>query len=227
MLKRQFVLTPAQEDTLSAIRRFLSEHGIAPTIAELKQVLNLKSSRSVVQRIEILERKGFIKRNSFKHRNIEILENINPLAPSGTLRVPVIASAGCDAMQVYAQEQFDEFLTVDRRLVGPFSNIVALKAVGNSMHDAGIRNGDYVLVEVTDHVQNGDRIAAIVGDMAVIKRYQRTGSVVFLNPENRNGGYSPIVLRDEDSRIFGKVLSVIPMTGGNDVTYDYEPGYRP
>jgi repressor LexA len=190
--------------------------------------LKLKSLRSVTQRIEALERKGLIMRDRFRRRGIRIVGMESKDTPSPTILVPVIASAGCDAMDVYAQDEFGEFIAVDRRIVGERSSIAAVKAVGDSMEDAGIRNGDYVIVEVTESVDQGDRVVAIIGTMAVIKRYQKVDDVVFLHPENREGSYYPIVVKQEDSRIFGKVVSVIPGSDWvDDIKIEYYPDYKP
>lgn len=212
-MTRLVELTPAQKETLSLIHRYTEKEGRAPTITELRDQLKLRSLRSVTQRIEGLERKGIIKRNRFQHRSIVIIEGVESQMSSDLIQVPVIASAGCDAMEVYAESQFGEYIMVERSLIGakaPITNIAAVRAVGDSMQDAGIHSGDYVIVEVTDRVENGDRIVAILGNMAVIKRYERVDEVVYLNPENRYGTYHPIVVKEEDSRIFGKVLSIIP-----------------
>lgn len=95
------------------------------------------------------------------------------------------------------------------------------------MIDAGVHNGDYVLVEVTENVGNGDRVVAVMGDMAVIKRLKKTRGAAILEPEAEGKGYSPIVL-SEDSRIFGKVVSIIPGSGQpeDEVVFEYEKGYK-
>lgn len=208
MFNKRIILSQKQKETLDFIKSFINKSGDAPTISELGEGLKLNSLRSVTQRLESLVNKGFIKRDRFKHRGISIVDDRNIFAPSGTAQVPVIASAGCDAMAVYAQQEYDEYLSVESALLKPNQEIVAIRAVGNSMTDAGIHNGDYVLVEVTDQVDTGDRVVAVIGDMAVIKRLKRVPGMVILNPESRTGGYAPIVMQD-DSRIFGKVLSVI------------------
>jgi repressor LexA len=223
-------LTPAQEETLSLIKFYISKHGKSPTISELQTDLGLSSIRSVTQRIESLERKGFIARDRFQHRSIKVLKEVeNVYFPSGDfVAVPVIASAGCDAMEVYAQDEFGEFIAVDRKVLGKHKNIAAIKAVGDSMEDAGIKNGDYVIVEVTDRVEENDRVCAIIGNMAVIKRYTRVDEFVVLQPENKMAGYKPIVVKEEDSKIFGKVLSIIPGTDWvDDVKIEYYDGYAP
>lgn len=225
---RRTTITPAQKETLSFLKRYIAKMGQGPTIVELRDEFHLRSLRSVTQRLEGLERKGFIKRDRFQHRSIQILDNTQPFLPSGMIQVPVIASAGCDAMEVYAQDEFGEYILIDKNLIRIHTNIAAIKAVGDSMQDAGIRNGDYVIVEVTEQVENGDRVVAILGNMAVIKQYRKADGIVFLNPENKDGGYHPIVVGQEDSKIFGKVLSVIPGTEWvDDIKVEYYPEYSP
>jgi len=220
-------LTQKQKETLDFIKNFVARNGSAPLITELSKNLKLKSLRSVTQRLESLEAKGFIRRDRFKHRGITLTEDINPLSSEGTIRVPVIASAGCDQMEIYAEEKSDEYISIDKKMIAHHKDIVAIKAVGNSMIDAGISNGDYVLVEVRDDASENDRVVAIIGDMAVIKRFHRRANAVILQPESKNGGYYPIIM-SEDSKIFGKVLSVIPMSLQNDeIKFEYEPGFNP
>lgn len=228
-MSRNETLTQAQEQTLTFIKRYIATHGQSPTLTELKDALKLSSIRSVSQRIEALERKGFIARNRFQHRSIKVLEVVTThYLPSDFIAVPVIASAGCDAMEVFAQDEFGEFIAVDRKLIGRATSIAAIKAIGDSMEDAGIHNGDYVIVEVTDKVENGDRVVAIIGNMAVIKRLQQANGYTVLHPENARENYAPIVVQEEDSKIFGKVLSIIPGTEWqDDVKIEYYDGYGP
>lgn len=224
LMSNKIRITQKQQETIDFIKDFIVRKGESPTITQLSEGLKLKSLRSVTQRLEALEARGFIKRDRFKHRGISLLNPLDSsMAPRGTERIPVIASAGCDAMQVYAEERYDEFLMVDKEFLDPHKEIVAIKAVGNSMVDFGLRNGDYALVEVTDDIQNGDRIVAIVGDMAVIKKFKRIKGAIVLEPESKVGGYSPIILREDFGKIFGKVERIIQMTKrDNNVEYVYE-----
>ncbi len=224
-MSRLVSLTSAQKETLNVIQTHTDTHGHSPTVTELASILNLKSLRSVGQRIEALEKKGLITRDRFKHRSISILNGVRSQLSSDLIHIPVIASAGCDAMEVFAEQSFGEYIVIDKSLIGgkkDSSNIAAVRAVGDSMQDAGIFSGDYVIVEVTGEVENGDRVVAVLGNMAVIKRYSRIDEVVYLNPENKYGTYHPIVVREEDSRIFGKVLSIIPGTEWvDDIKVEY------
>lgn len=213
-------LAPKQLETLNFIKDFIRKYRMSPTITEIQKHFKLDSIRSATQRIEALEKKGFLKRDKFRHRNITLIDPTSSSLP-GMVQIPVIASAGCDAMQVYANETYDEFLTIDNKLADSRKDIVAIKAVGGSMVDAGIQNGDHVLVEVTQDVGPNDRVVAIVGDMAVIKKFKRANGMVILTPEAK--GYDPIVVKEENSRIFGKVLSVIPTASyEEDYYWDYK-----
>ncbi len=202
-------LTGKQKRVLENISLYLEAKGEPPTLDELRKNLGFKSIRTVVQYLDILERKGYVVRRRYARRNIE-LRPIDAFGRSETLvSVPVVANVGCDDLSVYAQEQYDEFLQVDKNIAGEDGNIVAVRAVGDSMLDAGINSGDYILVQFTDNVRSGDRVAAIVGDMVTVKRLERREGVTILYPENKDPKYKPIVLR-EDFKIAGRVLCVIP-----------------
>jgi repressor LexA len=212
-------LTGKQKRVLDNISLYLEAKGEPPTLDELRQNLGFKSIRTVVQYLDILERKGFVVRRRYARRNIE-LRPIDPHGrPETLVSVPVVANVGCDDLSVFAQEQYDEFLQVDKNIAGEDGNIVAVRAVGDSMLDAGIQSGDYILVQFTDNVKSGDRVAAIVGDMVTVKRLERREGVTILYPENKDPKYKPIVLR-EDFKIAGRVLCIIPaaVADAEDVT---------
>ena len=202
-------LTNKQKRVLDNIKLYVEAKGEPPTLEELRRNLNLKSMRTVTQYLEALERKGYIVRRKHAHRNIE-LRAVDALGHEATLvSVPVVANVGCDDLSVFAQEQSDEFLQVDKHIVEEAGDIVAVRAVGDSMADAGVKSGDYILVQFTDNVKSGDRVAAIVGDMVTVKRLERRQGVTILYPESPDPKYKPIVLR-EDFKIAGKVLCIIP-----------------
>lgn len=202
-------LTGKQKRVLENISLYIQAKGEPPTLEELRRNLGFKSLRTVVQYLDILERKGYMVRRKYARRNIE-LRPIDAEGRQETLvSVPVVANVGCDDLSTFAQEQYDEFLQVDKKIVEENGDIVAVRAVGDSMLDAGIHSGDYILVQFTDNVKSGDRVAAIVGDMVTVKRLERRDGVTILYPENKDPKYKPIVLR-EDFKIAGRVLCVIP-----------------
>ena len=209
MLNCSYMYTPLtykQKRVLENIRLYIGAKGQPPTLEELRKNLGLKSTRTVVQYLESLEQKGYLVRRRNAWRNIE-LRNVD--GGWGTVSVPVVANVGCDDLSLFAEQQYDEFLEVDKKIVEESGDIVAVRAVGESMLDAGIRDGDYILVQFTDRVQNGDKVAAIVGDMVTVKRYEKKNGVVILYPESKDPKYKPIVLH-EDFKVVGKVLCVIP-----------------
>ncbi len=203
-------LTGKQKRVLDNIQLYITAKGEPPTLDELRQNLGFKSLRTVVQYIEALERKGYIVRRKHARRNIELravdAEGNNAMLVS----VPVVANVGCDDLSVFAQEQSDEFLQVDKQIVEEAQGeIVAVRAVGDSMADAGVKSGDYILVQFTDKVKSGDRVAAIIGDMVTVKRLERRQGVTILYPESKDPKYKPIILRD-NFKIAGRVLCIIP-----------------
>ena len=212
-------LTGKQKRVLENISLYIQAKGEPPTLEELRRNLGFKSLRTVVQYLDILERKGYMVRRKYARRNIE-LRPIDAEGRTETLvSVPVVANVGCDDLSTFAQEQYDEFLQVDKKIVEQNGEIVAVRAVGDSMLDAGINSGDYILVQFTDNVKSGDRVAAIVGDMVTVKRLERRDGVTILYPENKDPKYKPIVLR-EDFKIAGRVLCVIPaaVADAEDIT---------
>ena len=203
-------LTGKQKRVLDNIQLYINAKGEPPTLDELRQNLGFKSLRTVVQYIETLERKGYVVRRRYSHRNIE-LRAVDAEGRSAMLvSVPVVANVGCDDLSVFAQEQSGEFLQVDKQIVDEVhGEIVAVRAVGDSMADAGVKSGDYILVQFTDKVKSGDRVAAIIGDMVTVKRLERRNGVTILYPESKDPKYKPIVLRD-NFKIAGRVLCIIP-----------------
>jgi repressor LexA len=212
-------LTYKQQKVLGAIKEHVERRDESPTLGELRERLGFSSLRTVTQYLDILEDKGYlVRRRGFK-RNIE-LRNADG-AWGSTISIPIIASVGCDDLSIFAQEERTEFLEVDKKIVEEEQGgIVAVRAVGDSMTDAGINSGDYVLIRFTDDADNGDRVAAIVGDMVTVKRLERVPGqngkqgMTILWPESKNPKYKPIILR-EDFKIAGKVLCIIPAPQGD------------
>ena len=203
-------LTGKQKRVLDNIQLYINAKGEPPTLDELRQNLGFKSLRTVVQYIETLERKGYVVRRRYSHRNIELRAVDAEGRAAMLVSVPVVANVGCDDLSVFAQEQSDEFLQVDKQIVDEVhGEIVAVRAVGDSMADAGVKSGDYILVQFTDKVKSGDRVAAIIGDMVTVKRLERRKGVTVLYPESKDPKYKPIVLRD-NFKIAGRVLCIIP-----------------
>lgn len=201
-------LTPKQEKFLKTLASYIKSHKEAPTVAEMMRLNKCSSPRAVTQYLEALERRGVIRRGRYEARGIELIQGDKD--QGGEVRLPVIASAGCDNASVLAERTFDDYLCVPRSLMAgrPTDSIVIVKAVGDSMTDAGINNGDRVLVEITESVSPGDLVVAIVDSNAVIKKLEVLNNAIVLHPVSPDPQYRPIILR-RDFKIFGKVVDVL------------------
>jgi len=201
-------LTKKQEKVLYFINDYLRDHDQSPTISELRDLLNVSSLRTVTQYLEILERKGFIYRDKYSKRGIRLFNQKIDINPE-IITLKVFASAGCDNQTIFAEPMHDEYISVSKDFLGnKTEKLKAIRAIGDSMTEAGINNGDTVLVEETDQVSNGDRVVAIIDDIAVIKKISFIENAVVLNPASKDESYKPIVMK-KDFKIFGKVIDVI------------------
>lgn len=201
-------LSPKQQALYSKIQAYFKEHEQSPTLEELKGFINVSSINTVVQYLKTLEQKGYIVRRKHAKRNIE-LRNEDTQYSTATVSIPVLASVGCDDLSVFASEQHDEFIEVDKKILGNRKDVIAVRAVGDSMNDADIDDGDYVLIEPTDHANNGDTVAVIVGDMVTIKKLEKHENIMVLRPQSKDPKYKSIILSN-DSKIAGKVICSIP-----------------
>lgn len=213
-MKRRETLTKKQREVFELIKGRILKRGESPTLAELREKLEAKSMRTVTQYLEALQRKGLIRRDRYVARGIRLIENEEQ---SGEMvQVPVFASAGCGSPSVIAERTFDEFVTVTKDFAeGKKNNLFVIRAMGNSMVDAGIRDGDMVLVEMTSDVRDNDLVVAIIDDTAVIKKIMHANNAVILNPVTHDPKFHPIILK-RDFQIFGKVVKTIKVERGDD-----------
>jgi repressor LexA len=208
-------LTKKQERVLTLINNYFRNNGQSPKISELREMLGVRSLRTVTQYLEILERKGFIYRDKHSKRGIRIFSQKKDI-DSQVVTMPVFASAGCDNQTILAEPIHDEYISVSQNFLGDkIDKLVAIRAIGDSMIEAGINNGDTVLVEKTDQVKNGDMTVAIIDDIAIIKRVFFTDNAVILNPASKDKSYKPIIMR-RDFKIFGKVIDIVKKPENND-----------
>lgn len=208
-------LTKKQERVLTFIRDYIKDNGQSPKISELREMLNVKSLRTVTQYLEILERKGFIYRDKYSKRGIRLFNQKIDINPE-IITLKVFASAGCDNQTIFAEPMHDEYISVSKDFLGNRTEkLKAIRAIGDSMVEAGINNGDIVLVEKTDQVKNGDMVVVIINDIAVIKRILFTDNAIILNPASKDKSYKPIIMR-RDFKIFGKVIDVVKKPENND-----------
>ena len=203
-------LTDRQQAILDEIHRGVHQQGLPPTIRELCDAVGLKSPSSVKAQLETLEAKGYIRRDEGRSRAIHLLyDPVTHLSQTSSpgVSVPLVGEIAAGA-PILADERVDEVFSLPAQLVGE-GTLFMLRVRGDSMIEAGVFDGDYVVVRQMPTVQQGDMAAVLVEDEATVKFFRRTkDGRVFLDPANER--YEPIELTaDVDSRVMGKVVTVL------------------
>jgi repressor LexA len=195
-------LTPAQERALATIRQFSSRHGFPPTVKELGQELEIAPA-SAHELMSGLQRKGYLRRSPGKARSLEILHQPGP-DTTQLVAVPVVGRVPAGTPLLAAENVIDELLVDSRTARG---RCFALEVQGDSMIDANIEDGDYVIVRQQQLAESGEIVVAMLEGEATVKRLHIAGEAIELRPENRR--LSPIPIGpDDDLRILGKVVGI-------------------
>lgn len=200
-------LTARQQEIYDFIAQAIRNNGYPPTIREIMVAFGIASTNGVRTTLTALEKKGYIRRTAMLSRSIE-LTDYREASLSGDVReVPVIGRVAAGE-PILAMENIDRTLAVDSGFV-PRGDVFALKVEGDSMRDAGIFDGDFVLARQQESAHQGEIVVAVIGEEATVKRYYREGSHVKLMPEN--DAYQPIVLgkNHESFRIAGKIVGLM------------------
>ena len=200
-------LTQRQHAVIDAIRNWIRERGYPPTIRELGKQLGIKSLRGVTTHLDAIAKKGFLKRES-RARTIRLSEVMAPLEHA--LRVPIVGRIRAGT-PVLAEEQVQGHVVVDRSWVGAIPSAdsphFALKVQGESMINAGILDGDYVIVRQQQTAEPRDIVVALLEDEATVKRFLKEGDQIRLQPEHPT--MEPILVSPGTSfAILGKVVAV-------------------
>ena len=189
---------------LAFIQRFTRENGYPPTIREIGGAFGISSTNGVRYYLNILEKGGHLK------RNLRISRGIGPSAPLESAGIPILGRVA--AGQPIFAEQTNEGRLEPLQLFGDPKGLFALKVRGDSMIEAGIFAGDYVVVRHQERADSGEIIVALVGDEATVKYYRPREDSVELVPANPK--YEPIVVAEEsDFRILGTVRGVVRSVG--------------
>lgn len=203
-------LTERQQVVLDAIRTWTREHGYPPTIRELGQRIGIKSLRGVTTHLETLVRKGYLARNRGA-RGLRVLIGEAAASVESAMRIPILGRVAAGA-PLLAQEHVEGQLSLDPSLLGKSalaagSAHFALKVRGESMVQAAILDGDYVIARQQSDADNGDIVVALIGDEATVKRFVRDDGQIRLQPEHPT--MEPILLdRQQSLAILGKVIAV-------------------
>lgn len=194
-----------QRDLLEFISQFMQKKGYAPTLAEICDGLGLRSPATVHEHIQNLIEKGILKKTEGARRGLEIIDQkVMGWVPSG-VEIPIIGKIAA-GYPIEAVEDRTATVTVPEDMVGK-KRMYVLQVKGESMVEAAILDGDYVLIEQTDTAENGEIVVALLNDnFATLKRYYKAADHIRLEPANST--MNPIIVRG-DIRIQGVVKGVI------------------
>ena len=199
-------LTDRQQQMLDFIEHVVTTTGFPPSIRQIGEALGISSTNGVRAHLKALEKKGYIQRSLRTSRGIAMLDRVKRAASAAaeTVAVPILGRVTAGT-PILAVENHDGHLALDPSLVNG-DDVFALRVEGDSMIEAGILDGDYVLVRRQDHAKNGDIVVALLDDEEVtVKRFFREADAIRLQPENQR--LEPIYVSNVS--ICGKVTGLI------------------
>ena len=198
-------ITKRQKDVLDFIKRYIAEHGYPPAIREICKGVNLSSPATVFVHMKNLEQLGYIKTTSNKFRTIEILcENEYLENNEDIVKVPLLGKITAGS-PITAIEQPNEFFDIPASLIPATATVFTLHVSGESMINAGIYDGDYVIVQKQNTAKNGDIVVAMtMENEATIKTFYKEKDHIRLQPENDT--MDPIIL--DNCVILGKAIGL-------------------
>lgn len=198
-------ITKRQKDVLDFIKKYIAEHGYPPAIREICKGVGLSSPATVFVHMKNLEQLGLIKTTSNKFRTIEILcENEYLDTNEDIIKVPLLGKVTAGS-PITAIEQPNEFFDIPASLIPAAATVFVLHVSGESMINAGIFDGDYVIVQKQNNAKNGDMVVAMtLENEATIKTFYKENGHIRLQPENDT--MEPIIL--DNCTILGKVIGL-------------------
>ena len=216
-------LTPRQQRILAHLKDFMEQRGYPPSMREIGDAVGLTSSSSVAHQLKVLEEKGFVRRDPNRPRALEVFlpelmaarrsisaadetpfdeTGVGDAMPAASY-VPVLGRIAAGG-PILAEEQIEDVFPLPKQLVGD-GQLFLLEVRGESMIDAAICDGDYVVIRQQPTANNGEIVAAMIDGEATVKTFQRTGGQVWLLPHNE--AFEPI--DGTHATILGKVTAVL------------------
>lgn len=196
-------ISKKQQEILDYIKSEIINRGFPPSVRDICEAVHLKSTSSVHSHLETLEKNGYIRRDPTKPRAIEIIDDTFNLTRREMVNVPLLGKVAA-GQPLLAVENIESYFPVPAEYM-PNAQIFMLKVQGDSMVNAGIFDGDYILVEQKNVASNGEMIVALVEDSATVKTFYKEDGYYRLQPENDY--MDPIIVHDELS-ILGKVIGI-------------------
>ena len=191
-----------QREILEYIKEQILQRGYPPAVREICEAVHLKSTSSVHSHLESLEKQGYIRRDPTKPRAIEIIDDTFNLTRRELVNVPIIGTVTA-GQPILAEENIEGYFPVTPDYVHNKQTFM-LKVKGESMINAGIFDGDMIMVEQQSSASNGEIVVALVEDSATVKRFYKEQGHIRLQPEN--DFMDPIIV--QDCSIIGKVIGL-------------------
>jgi repressor LexA len=198
-------LTKRQQEIFDFIRRYSAKYGYPPTVRDIGKAVGLASSSTVHAHLANLEKIGLLRRDPSKPRAIELLDRAVE-SVRGIVRgegLPLVGSVAA-GQPTLAEENIEDYVAVPE-IAGGGSGEYLLRIRGDSMKDAGILEGDFVVVRSQDTAQDGDIVVALLGEEATVKRFFRESDHIRLQPENDT--LEPI--RSKEVKVLGRVVGLL------------------
>ena len=191
-------ISPKQQEILDYIKSQILERGFPPAVRDICDAVHLKSTSSVHSHLETLEKNGFIRRDPTKPRAIEILDDSFNFTRREMVNVPMIGRVAAGE-PILAEQNIENYFPIPMEFM-PNNQTFMLKVKGESMINAGIFDGDLVLVEQCQTARNGEMVVALIEDGATVKTFYKEKDAIRLQPENDS--MDPIIVTDV--KILGK-----------------------
>ena len=195
-------ITDKQREILEYMKKEILNKGYPPTVRDICEAVNLKSTSSVHSHLETLEKNGYIRRDPTKPRAIEIIDENFNLTRREMVNVPIVGRVAAGE-PILAVENIESYFPIPMEYM-PNAESFMLKVKVESMINAGIFDGDNILVQKCDDARNGDMVVALVEDSATVKTFYKEGDHIRLQPENDT--MDPIIV--PDCQVLGKVFGV-------------------
>lgn len=196
-------ITQKQSEILEYIKSQILNKGYPPSVRDICQAVNLKSTSSVHAHLESLEKNGYIRRDPTKSRTIEIIDDNFNLSRREVVNIPLLGQVAA-GQPLLAVENITEYFPILSEYM-PGGEVFMLKVKGDSMINMGIYEGDQIIVRKQNTASNGEVIVALVDDSATVKRFYKENGHIRLQPEN--DFMDPIIV--DDCEILGKVIGLI------------------
>ena len=198
-------ISKKQSEILEYMKNEILNRGFPPSVREICEAVNLKSTSSVHSHLETLEKNGYIRRDPTKPRAIEIVDDNFNLVRRETVNVPIVGKVAA-GQPLLAVENIEGYFPIPSEFM-PNNKTFMLVVEGDSMINAGIFNGDYVIVEQQNTAENGQKVVALVDDSATVKTFYKEKDHIRLQPENDS--MAPILVgADQFFQILGNVIGV-------------------